>query len=207
MSHNSTNKRALALGGMIFAAVAMLVSGAFSILMGIVAEANDAFFRSVGNYTYALSPYRWGWGYIIGGAIVALTGLGLFTGSMWARALGITIATLSAIGNFLFIPYYPIWTILMIALDVFVIWSLSTVGREVRQERRAMEAGGYASAGGDRWASTNTAAGYAPSDMSGRRASDMANRGGSQMPNRGPEAAMHGDAEREQAGMRQQGGA
>jgi hypothetical protein len=207
MSHNSGTKRAVARGGMIFAAVTLLVSGVFSILMGVVAVANRAFFATVGNYTYAVSLRGWGWAHIIGGAIVAIVGLGLFSGALWARGLGIVVAALSAIGNFFFIPYYPIWTLLIIALDVFVIWSLATAPRaEARHgDRRAMEAGAPM-ADDQRWASTNAAAGYG-SDMSGRRASDMANRGTGDMANRGTGAPMHGDAQREQASMGQRGGA
>ncbi len=199
MSHNSGTKRAVARGGMIFGAVTLLVSGVFSILMGVVAVANRAFFATVGNYTYAYNLRGWGWAQIIGGAIVAIVGLGLFSGATWARGLGIVIAAASAIGNFFFIPYYPIWTLLIIALDVFVIWSLATARPEGRYagERRAMEAG-TPMAGDQRWASTNTAAGYG-SDVSGRRASDMANRGTG--------APMHGDAQREQSGTTQRGGA
>jgi hypothetical protein len=204
MSHNSGTRRAVARGGMIFAAVTLLVSGVFQILMGIVALANRAFFGTVGNYTYAADVHRWGWGHVIGGAIVALVGIGLFSGAMWARAVGITVAALSAIGNFFFIPYYPIWTLLIIALDVFVIWSLATAPREGRHaaERRAMEAGApsYGATGGEQhWASTNRAGGYAASDMSGRRASDMANRG--------TESPVRGDAEREQSATGRPGGA
>src|SRR5258705_6285269 len=70
MSHNSGTKRAVARGGMIFGAVTLLVSGVFSILMGVVAVANRAFFVTVGNYTYAVSLRGWGWGHIIGGALV-----------------------------------------------------------------------------------------------------------------------------------------
>jgi hypothetical protein len=196
MSHNSGTRRAVARGGMIFAAVTLLVSGVFQILMGIVALANRAFFATVGNYTYAVNVHRWGWAHVIGGAIVAIVGLGLFSGATWARALGIAVAALSAIGNFFFIPYYPIWTLLIIALDVFVIWSLATAPRMSRHaaEGRAMEAASpsYGSTGEDqRWVATNTAGGYAPSDMSGRRASDMANRG--------TESPVRGDADREQS--------
>jgi len=199
MSHNSGTRRALARGGMYFAAVTLLVSGVFQILMGIVALRNRAFFATVGNYTYAANVHRWGWAHVIGGIVVAVVGLGLFTGALWARGLGTVVAALSMVGNFFFIPYYPIWTLLIIALDIFVIWSLAHAGADARQaaERRAMEAGAPSYGGDQRWASTNTAAGYAPSDMSGRRASDM--------PDRGTERAVHGDAEREQAGSEQAG--
>jgi hypothetical protein len=202
MSHNSGTRRAVARGGMYFAAVTLLVSGVFQILMGIVALRNRAFFATVGNYTYGASVHRWGWAHVIGGIIVAVVGLGLFTGALWARGLGTVIAALSMIGNFFFIPYYPIWSLLIIALDIFVIWALATATIEGRHaaEVRPMEATApYGTTGDQRWASTNAAAGYAPADMSGRRASDMADRGA--------QTPVHSDAEREQAGSSRRGGA
>jgi uncharacterized membrane protein len=58
------------------------------------------------------------------GALVAAAGIGVLSGQLWGRIVGITLAILSAFANFLFIPYYPIWSLLVIALDVFVIWAL-----------------------------------------------------------------------------------
>lgn len=195
MSHNSAARQAVARGGMIFAAVTLLISGIFQILTGVVALRNSAFFGrvgNVGNYTYTSSLHNLGWAHIVGGAIVGLVGLGLFSGAIWARGLGIVVATLSIIGNFLFIPYYPIWTVLIIALDVFVIWSLATVRTGVgdaREERREMGTGAYS--GDQRWASTNTAGGYATSDAGTRNTQEV---GGRQT------GARHSDAEREYAG-------
>ena len=60
---------------------------------------------------------------------MALAGFFLFSGAGWARAVGIVLAVLSAIANFFFLPYYPIWSLVIIALDVFVIWALATVRR------------------------------------------------------------------------------
>jgi hypothetical protein len=71
------------------------------------------------------------------GVIVALAGWGLLSGQTWARVVGITVAAISATTNFLFIPYYPFWSILIIALDVFVIWALAAHGREFREMRAA----------------------------------------------------------------------
>ena len=72
----------------------------------------------------------WGWIHLIGGAIVALTG-SRCSGRAVARAIGILLVALSAIANFLFIPSYPFWSLLMIVLDVFVIWALVRHGRRV----------------------------------------------------------------------------
>jgi hypothetical protein len=73
-----------------------------------------------------------GWIHLILGIVVALAGVGLLAGRTWARVVGITLAVLSAIANFMFVPHYPFWALLVIALDVFVIWALAAHGRELR---------------------------------------------------------------------------
>jgi hypothetical protein len=67
--------------------------------------------------------------------VVALAGVGLLAGRSWARVVGITLAVLSAVANFMFIPHYPFWALLVIALDVFVIWALAAHGGELRDAR------------------------------------------------------------------------
>jgi hypothetical protein len=69
--------------------------------------------------------------HLVAGVIILLAGFGLFSGAVWARTVGVTLAVLSAIANFLTIPYYPLWSILIIALDIFVIWALTAHGRDV----------------------------------------------------------------------------
>ena len=71
------------------------------------------------------------------GAIVAFAGWGLLSGQTWARVVGITLAALSATANFLFIPYYPFWSMLIIAVDVFVIWALAAHGRQFKELKEA----------------------------------------------------------------------
>ena len=58
--------------------------------------------------------------------MLAVTGFFILTGQTWARVIGIAVAALSALSNFLFIPYYPLWALVLIALDVAVIWALTT---------------------------------------------------------------------------------
>jgi hypothetical protein len=55
-------------------------------------------------------------------------GWGLFARRAWAGVAAIVLAGLSAIASFFFIPYYPVWSIVVIALDVWVIWSLTRPG-------------------------------------------------------------------------------
>jgi hypothetical protein len=118
-------------GFAIFAGVMMITLGIFHALTGLTAILQDKFFVSTPNYLITVDVSAWGWVYLIGGAIVAVAGFFVLSGALWARAIGILLAALSAIVNFLFIPHYPIWSLLMIALDVFVIWALAVHGREV----------------------------------------------------------------------------
>lgn len=119
-------------GLVVFAGVMMILLGVFHALEGLTAILKDKFFVfTPNNYLISVDVTSWGWIHLIGGAVVAVAGFFVFSGAVWARAIGIILAVLSAIANFLFIPYYPFWSLLMIALDVFVIWALARQGREV----------------------------------------------------------------------------
>jgi hypothetical protein len=120
-----------AVGLILFAAVMMLMTGVFQALAGLVAIFENEFYVATRNYLFKFDVTAWGWIHLIVGIVVALAGWGLLSGRTWARAVGITLAVLSAIANFLFIPYYPFWSLLIIALDVFVIWAIAAHGREV----------------------------------------------------------------------------
>jgi hypothetical protein len=120
-----------AAGFILFADVMMLMSGTFQALAGLVGIFQNEFYVATRNYLFKFDVTTWGWIHLVGGIIVALAGWGLLSGRTWARAVAITLAALSAIANFLFIPYYPFWSLLIIALDVFVIWALAAHGRDV----------------------------------------------------------------------------
>lgn len=114
-----------AIGGTVFAGVMMLLIGLFHAVAGLVALVDDEFYVVTANYTFEFDVTAWGWIHLIGGIVVALAGLALFSGATWARLTGIVLAVVSAVVNFFFLPYYPWWSLLMIALAVWVIWSLS----------------------------------------------------------------------------------
>ncbi len=115
---------ALAAGGTAFAGVLMLVTGVLSILNGIAGIASDTVYAFIGDYVYEFSLTAWGWIHLILGVLVAATGWGLLKGASWARKVGVALAALYIIEYFLFIPYQPVWSVVSIAIGVFVIWSL-----------------------------------------------------------------------------------
>jgi hypothetical protein len=114
-----------AVGGMAFAATMLMIIGTFQVIAGLTAIFDDEFFVVARNYTFDVDTTAWGWIHLILGAMLLATGLGLLGGRAWAAVTAIMLASLSAIANFFFIPYYPFWAILVIALDVWVIWALT----------------------------------------------------------------------------------
>ena len=88
----------------------------------------DDFYVVAANYTYDLDVSAWGWLHMFVGLAVFATGLALFARKTWAGVAAIVLAMISALTNFFFIPYYPIWALLVIALDVWVIWALTRPG-------------------------------------------------------------------------------
>ena len=111
--------------GYVFAAVIMIMVGCFQAIAGLAAIFEDEFFVVSTNYVFEVDTTTWGWIHLLLGLLVAFAGYALFTAKTWARVIGVTLAALSAIANFFFIPYYPFWAILIIALDVWVIWALT----------------------------------------------------------------------------------
>jgi hypothetical protein len=117
-----------ALGAVAFAATMMTLIGVFQALAGLVAIFNDEFYVVAQNYTFDLDVSVWGWIHLIVGLAVLATGMGLFARKTWAGVTGIMLAMLSALTNFFFIPYYPIWSLVVIGLAIWVIWALTRPG-------------------------------------------------------------------------------
>jgi hypothetical protein len=134
-SRTAEDSSGWAAGFTLFAALMMIMAGVWQGLAGLIAIFENEFYVATRNYLFEFDATTWGWIHLLLGVIVGLAGLGLMSGQTWARVVGITLAVLSAIANFLFIPYYPFWSILIIALDVFVIWALAAHGRVLSEER------------------------------------------------------------------------
>jgi hypothetical protein len=113
-----------ATGFAMFAGVLMIIAGLWAIILGISAILNDKVFVTTQGYLYEFDITGWGWVHLILGVLVGGAGIGIIQGATWGRVVGIAVASLSLLANFLFIPHYPVWSILIIALDVLIIWAL-----------------------------------------------------------------------------------
>jgi hypothetical protein len=117
-----------AVGGTVFAGTVLMLVGVFQAIAGLVAIFDDDFYVVTRNYTFDLDVTAWGWLHLLIGILLVIVAWGLFSRSAWAGVTAIMLAGFSAVVNFFFIPYYPFWAILVIALDIWVIWSLTRPG-------------------------------------------------------------------------------
>ena len=117
-----------AIGGITFAVVMMAMIGLFQLIAGLVAIIDDDFYVVTQNYTFDIDTSGWGWIHLILGILLVLASYGLYSGATWGAAVAIVMAVLTAVENFFFIPYYPFWSIIMIALACWVIWALTRPG-------------------------------------------------------------------------------
>jgi hypothetical protein len=132
MSHQVPASRAGA-GWVVFAAIMMIVLGIFGAIEGLAAIVKSGFYHVPPHYYVTVDARGWGWIHLIIGIVVVLAGFALFSGATWARVVGIIMASISAIANFLFIPFYPIWSLVIIAIDVIIIWALVAHGRALAE--------------------------------------------------------------------------
>jgi vacuolar-type H+-ATPase subunit I/STV1 len=120
-------------GWIVFAAIMMVLLGAFQVIEGLVALFRDDYFIvGPSGLLVEIDYTAWGWVHLILGVVLLLAGFGLLTGNLAAQIAGIALAVLSAIVNLAFIAAYPLWGIIIITLDVIIIYAIAVHGREVR---------------------------------------------------------------------------
>src|SRR5574338_1152722 len=120
-----STRESVAAGTSIAAAVVVITIGLLEVLQGIAAVAKDEVFVVGIEYVYKFDLTAWGWIHLILGVVVILVGIGLFTGATWARIGGVVALALTILANFLWIPYYPWWSVTVIALAILGIWGIT----------------------------------------------------------------------------------
>jgi hypothetical protein len=125
-------------GWAVFAGVMLVLVGAFQAIDGLVALFKDEIYVVRPNGLVVNVDYTaWGWVHLLLGIVLIAAGAAIFSGRVWGRTLGVIAAIISAVLNFAFIPAYPVWSILIIAVDVFVIYALIAHGGELREPKHS----------------------------------------------------------------------
>lgn len=126
-----TKQSGWAMGWAGFAGAILIMVGFFQIIAGLVALFNNSFYVTVNSWIFQFDTTAWGWIHLILGVVLVASGYGIFTGNVVARTVGVLVAILSAIAAFMWLPYYPVWAIAIVALDVAVVWALTAHGRDL----------------------------------------------------------------------------
>jgi hypothetical protein len=127
----SENRSGVAVGFTYFAATMMILGGGLDLLQGLAAVIRSNYFVVTPDYAYTIDATSWGWIHMILGVILLLAGAAVINGSLWARGVGVVVAAMVAVSNFLWLPHQPVWSIIIIAVCVMVIWALTVHGRDV----------------------------------------------------------------------------
>lgn len=114
-------------GWILFATIMLGLAATMSFIWGIAAVSSSHFF--VANTHYILSDLNtWGWITIALGAVEVLAALSIWRGRAFGRWFGIAAAFLCAVGALMSIPAYPLWSVVLVALAVLVIYGLAVYG-------------------------------------------------------------------------------
>ena len=121
-------------GWVMFAGIVMILMGTLHAIDGLVGIFKDTVYYVGANSHLVISVdyTAWGWVHFIFGVIVVLAGIGVMSGATWARVVGIILACISVILNFAFMAAFPVWSVVIIALDALVIYALAVHGGELR---------------------------------------------------------------------------
>jgi len=122
-----------AAGWIAFAGIAMIMIGIFHAIAGLSEVFDSDSFVLTQEYVLKFNASTWGWIHLIAGVVLILAGVGVFGGATWARMVGILVAMLSAIANFAWLLYVPLWSILIIFVDISIIWALTVHGRDLER--------------------------------------------------------------------------
>ncbi|MCX3292380.1 hypothetical protein OR263_37755 [Streptomyces sp. NEAU-H22] len=125
-----TSLREWATGVTVFAAIMLMIGGILDVMRGIAEIADDDIFVSTRNYVFEFNLTAWGWIHLALGVLAFVVSFGLFMAATWARVLGVGIAGLVIISNFLSLPSYPAWSIIMIAISGFIVWALCVMRKD-----------------------------------------------------------------------------
>ncbi|MGW7071015.1 DUF7144 family membrane protein [Streptomyces sp. NPDC054855] len=128
--HPPSTKQTAAAGLTIFAGVLLFLSGSMDFCRGLMAALEDDVFLRTPGYTFEFDLTSWGWIHMAIGTVAVVVSFGLFVAATWARMTGIVITSLMIIASFLSLPYHPLWSITLIAMDGFIIWGLCVVKKD-----------------------------------------------------------------------------
>ena len=129
------NPSGWAIGYASFAAFMLFIAGTLQFFAGLAAILDDEYFVVGEEYAFKLDTTAWGWIHLVVGIIVFCSGLGILKGHVLGRIVGVLAACACLLATFLWLPYQPVWSTVIIAVCIGVIWALTVHGRDVNALR------------------------------------------------------------------------
>jgi hypothetical protein len=120
-----------AIGWSAFAGLMLLIQGSWWLIAGLIALVNDEFYVVGQEYVFQFDTTTWGWIHLLLGLVIFAAGMGVFAGAVWARTVGVLMAGAAMLVAFAWLPWYPIFALLFIAVSAAVIWALTVHGRDI----------------------------------------------------------------------------
>jgi len=121
-------------GWVVFAAVILIMVGVFDIIAGLIAIFDDKWLAGTPGGLFVWDSTAWGWSTVILGMGSLVAAFAILKGKVWGRTIGVILATLNAINQLSTMRAYPVWSLIVIMLDVFVIYALTVHGGELKQQ-------------------------------------------------------------------------
>ena len=119
-------------GVILFGGTLMITLGIFNVIQGLVAINEEPILMRTADGPVVWDVSTWGWIHLAIGILVILTGAFLIQGAVWARVAAIVLVIVNASTQMIFLPVYPFWSLLVIAVDLWILWAVTFHGREVR---------------------------------------------------------------------------
>jgi hypothetical protein len=134
-SHGPGGRRVRWEGWIGLGAVLMTLIGAFAVIEGLVALLSPRFFLTGSGRVLALNLAGWGWLHLVLGLLVVVAGLSVLGGATWARGVGVALVAINMLVQLVWLPAFPAWSIIIIALDLLVLYAIATTWNDWRTVR------------------------------------------------------------------------
>jgi hypothetical protein len=114
-------------GWISFAAIMMIIVGALDFFEGLIAIVRGKYYVVSSNQIIVFNLSTWGWLTLFWGIVLVLVGFALASGAGWARWLTVVLAGVNILGQLSFLgsSTWPLWTLVIVALNIVVIYALT----------------------------------------------------------------------------------
>ena len=120
-------------GWVFFAGFMMIIQGFINALVGLTAIFNNEWFVVTQERLLLFDITAWGWFHMLLGLVVFFAGFSVMKGAMWARVVGVLAAGASMVGAMATVDFYPVWSLIIMVIDILVIYALVVHGDEAAE--------------------------------------------------------------------------